>query len=210
MELLAVHVGRPKRTVPALRTNERAAPKRNKRWPSARSSTSSTRTRTSTCRDADDGPGRRHRHRRRQPARGQPGREIIDVDAPTPPSPRGQKRKKDDKAAPAMRSGRAPRPLNDVDQTFALNGEQATSAVRSVIDASADAINSFRASRSSKLRRLGAARRRAASFKNWPVRPEVDATYANKLPARARRDERRARFLFRVVVRAPPTRGSRG
>ncbi len=39
-----------------------------------------------------------------------PGVEIIDVDAPTPPSPRGQKRKKDDKAAPAMRSGRAPRP----------------------------------------------------------------------------------------------------
>ena len=34
-----------------------------------------------------------------------PGVEIIDVDAPTPPSPRGQKRKKDDKAAPAMRSG---------------------------------------------------------------------------------------------------------
>ena len=37
-----------------------------------------------------------------------PGVEIIDVDAPTPPSPRGQKRKKDDKAAPAMRSGARP------------------------------------------------------------------------------------------------------
>ena len=82
-----------------------------------------------------------------------PGVEIIDVDAPTPPSPRGQKRKKDDKAAPAMRSGARPAAsLNDVDQTFALNGEQATSAVRSVIDASVDAINSFRASRSVLIR----------------------------------------------------------
>ena len=111
-----------------------------------------------------------------------PGVEIIDVDAPTPPSPRGQKRKKDDKAAPAMRSGARPAAsLNDVDQTFALNGEQATSAVRSVIDASADAINSFRASRSSK-ETLWALLDGARKAKIGSVRPDVDATYANKLP----------------------------
>ncbi len=111
-----------------------------------------------------------------------PGVEIIDVDAPTPPSPRGQKRKKDDKAAPAMRSGARPAAsLNDVDQTFALNGEQATSAVRSVIDASADAVNRFRASRSSK-ETLWALLDGARQAKVGPVRPEVDATYANKLP----------------------------
>ena len=111
-----------------------------------------------------------------------PGVEIIDVDAPTPPSPRGQKRKKDDKAAPAMRSGARPAAsLNDVDQTFALNGEQATSAVRSVIDASADAINSFRASRSSK-ETLWALLDGARKAKVGSVRADVDSTYANKLP----------------------------
>ena len=75
-----------------------------------------------------------------------PGVEIIDVDAPTPPSPRGQKRKKDDKAAPAMRWG-ARRCLLERRRPDLRSKRRAGDERRPiVIDASADAINSFRAS----------------------------------------------------------------
>ena len=113
-----------------------------------------------------------------------PGAEIIDVDAADAAHqaqrPETQKGRQG-RAGDAVRARAPAASLNDVDQTFALNGEQATSAVRSVIDASADAINSFRASRSSK-ETLWALLDGARQAKIGSVRPEVEATYANKLP----------------------------
>lgn len=107
--------------------------------------------------------------------------EIIDVDAPTPPQQRKRKAP-DDKAAPAMRSGaRAAASVNDVDQSFALNAEQAAAAVCAVIDVATHAVAKFRASRSAK-ETLWALLDGARRAKLGAVRASVDAAHANKLP----------------------------